>query len=260
MEAEKAVFTERKSHCCTVWLSRPAKRNAIHLPMAQTLIETLDLLSADDGVRVVILRGRGKSFCAGADLAWMADTSLPEGEQADQVLPRLFKAFYQFSKPLIIMAHGHSMGGALGILSTADFVLARQDSLFAFSELRLGLIPATISPYIIKRIGEFRARQLMLTARTIGAAEALEAGLVDQVGTEGDIEAHKDYLCAELTKSAPRASILCKQLISRLSPLEMDDGLTRYTADLLKRVRGGDEAREGIRAFRERRPPGWQKG
>lgn len=259
MSEDPVILKEHKAHSCTLWLSRPHKRNAIDKTMALSLIQHLDSLAGDKQVRIVILRGKGKAFCAGADLGWMADQSLPPGEQADEVLPLLFHRLYSFPKPLVVMVHGHAMGGALGVMATGDFVLAQEDSVLAFSELRLGLIPATITPFVLRRIGEYRTRQLMLLAGHIGAGEALEAGLVDKVGSEREMEAYKDYLCDEIGKNAVLATMACKDLIREVSGRGLKEEVFQLTASRLREIRKSAEAREGMRAFREKRPPDWQQ-
>lgn len=258
MSEDPVILKEQEAHSCTLWLSRPHKRNAIDKSMAQGLIQHLDSLANDQRVKLVILRGQGKAFCAGADLGWMADHSLPPGDQADEVLPSLFHRLYSFPKPLVVMVHGHAMGGALGLMATGDFVLAHQESIFAFSELRLGLIPATITPFVLRRIGEYKTRQLMLRAGHIGTGEALAAGLVDKVGSEEEMEAYKDYLCAEIGKNAANATMACKDLIREVAGRDLNEEVFQLTARRLREVRNAEEAREGMRAFIEKRPPDWQ--
>lgn len=257
MTSYTSLITDYKAHILTIYLSRPDKRNAIDQHMAGEILHLLKDAEADAHVRVVVLRGKGKIFSAGADIAWMNLQDLPEDQQPAVLLAKLFKAIYFFQKPLIVLVHGAAMGGALGLIAGADYVLADDTSKFAFSEVRLGLIPATISPFVIRRIGEFKARQLMLSGITFSAEEALEAGLIDKSGGTDEIESYKTYLCMEILKNAPNATKMCKQLIIGVSGQSMNKKLFDYTANILKNVKKGKEAHEGMRAFKEKRKPEW---
>ncbi len=257
MKTYNTIHTENKGHIQTIWLSRPEKKNAIDRNMAGELLSALKHAENDTRIKAVVLRGKGDTFCAGADLDWMSMEHLPAGEEPGTLLPRLFDAVYRFSKPFVVLVHGRIMGGALGLVAGADYVLACNTSRFAFSEVRLGLIPATISPFVIKRIGEFNARQLMLTGRTIDASEAVLSGLADKSGTKDEIESYKDYLCDEIENNAPEATKKCKQLIISVSGKNLDNKLFAFTASTLEEVRKSDEAKEGVRAFKEKRKPRW---
>ncbi len=257
MKSYNTIQTENKGHIQTIWLSRAEKKNAIDRIMACELRSALEYAENDPNIKAVVVRGKGDTFCAGADLDWMSMEHLPSGEEPETLLPRLFDGVYRFCKPLIIIAHGRVLGGALGLVAGADYVLACNTSQFAFSEVRLGLIPATISPFVIKRIGEFKVRQLMLTGRTINASEAISAGLADKLGTKNELESYKDYLCDQIEKNAPEATKKCKQLIISVSGKNLDNKLFAYTANLLDEVRKSDEAKEGVRAFKEKRKPRW---
>ncbi len=259
MTAYKNIAIEYGRYSATIWLSRPEKRNAIDQQMASDLLELLDILQDNKKVYIVIIRGKGNTFCAGADLEWMGRTDLPHGLQAGALLPKLFRAFYSFPKPLVAMVQGTVMGGALGLMASADFVLADENTQFIFSEVRLGLVPATISPIVIRRIGEFKARQFMLLGSAINTKQALDAGLIDHTGNMDAIEAHKDYLCNTFPENAPKAMESCKKLIIKVSGKNIDEELFDYTARVLDEVRKGAEAREGMRAFVEKRKPLWRK-
>ncbi len=253
------IEIEKDGLITTLWLSRPDKRNAIDQLMAAGLTEALSNLAGDPGTRVLVVRGHGPAFCAGADLGWMTQDGLPPEEQPPLVLSRLFNAFYSFPKPLIVLAHGKVMGGALGLLAGADFVLAEENTSFTFSEVRLGLIPATISPFVIRRMGEFKARQFMLSGITMGIEEALASGLIDKAGSKDSMIAHKDYLCDEILSNAPEAVKKCKELIIKVSDQCLSEDLFDYTTRSLNEVRRSEEALEGWRAFREKRNPAWKK-
>ncbi|TVR39103.1 MAG: enoyl-CoA hydratase/isomerase family protein [Bacteroidia bacterium] len=253
------IEIEKDGLTATLWLSRADKRNAINQRMAVELLQALSDLSEDTGTRVLFVRGRGPAFCAGADLGWMTQEGLPPEQQPPLVLSRLFNAFYTFPKPMILLAHGRVMGGAMGLLAGADFVLAEEKTVFAFSEVRLGLIPATISPFVIRRMGEFKARQFMLSGIAMGTNEALASGLIDTAGSEDSLIARKDYLCEEILSGAPDAVKKCKELIIKVSGLCLDEDLFDYTTRSLNDVRRSEEAMEGWLAFREKRDPEWKK-
>ncbi len=242
-----------------VVLNRPEKRNAIDEVMAGELLDVFSWAAHNQDVRVVILRGKGPVFCAGADLKFMQRIDLTGDARPSVMLAKLFQATYLFRKPLIVVTHGKAMGGALGLIAAADFVLATTDATFAFSEVKLGLVPATISPYVIKRIGERMARQLMLTGETFSAAKALEAGLADKTGDDDDLEAYKSYLCTHLIHNAPGAMMATKRLIRQMANTQLDEHAIAHTLKVLDETREGDEAREGMQAFLDKRKAWWQQ-
>lgn len=242
----------------TIWLNRPERRNAIDGQMVDDLTRCLSVAADDDAVRVVVLRGRGGYFCAGGDLSWMGSgRDLPVPDRPATRLAGLFAALYDFPKPVIALVHGAALGGALGLVSVADFVVAHSDALFSFSELRLGLIPAVISPFVIRKTGPSVARKLMISARKLSAQEALQAGMVDKVAGETELENSIDGLCEELIMLAPEAMKACKRMLNRVTDSVIGEDLLTYTAGQLHRVQHGDEAKEGVKAFFEKRRPTW---
>lgn len=265
------IETTMDGQVCTLWLSREQNRNAINGQMAEEILICLDALALDDDVRVLVIRGKGKVFCAGGDLNWMLSGEAGKAvERPADILSRLFYSLYSFPKPVICYVHGFAMGGAMGLVACSDFVVAAADAFFAFSEVKLGLVPATISPFVVKRIGEFRSRQLMLRGDRIGAVEARDAGLADLVvpaNGSGDASVSKpaaEKLLADLAGSleanAPGAMQACKQLLVKVASEDIGTELLAYTSDLLARISQGPEAMEGIGAFLEKRRPEWPKG
>ncbi len=242
-----------------VILNRPEKRNAIDEVMAGELIDVYSWSAHNQDVRVVILRGKGPVFCAGADLKFMQRSDLTGSARPSAVLAKLFQATYLLRKPLIVVSHGKAMGGALGLIAAADFVLATTDAAFAFSEVKLGLVPATISPYVVKRTGERKARQLMLLGDTFSATDAMEAGLVDKTGDHDELEAYKLYLCNHFAHNAPGAMMATKRTIQHISNVPMDEHAIAHTLKVLDDTREGAEAREGMQAFLEKRKAWWQQ-
>jgi methylglutaconyl-CoA hydratase len=265
------IETTMSGRVCTLWLSREETRNAINGQMAGEILTCLDALAHDEGVRVLILRGKGKVFCAGGDLNWMLSREANKAvERPADLLSKLFYSLYYFPKPVIAYVHGFAMGGAMGLVACSDFVVAAEDAFFAFSEVKLGLVPATISPFVVKRIGEFRSRQLMLRGDRISAGEAKDAGLADLLvpalgsgdasGGNPMAESLLTELAGSLAANAPLAMQACKALVTKVASADITDDLLAFTSDLLTRISERPEAREGIRAFQEKRRPEWPEG
>jgi methylglutaconyl-CoA hydratase len=259
LETFQTIKRSTNRNAATIWLTRPEKRNAIDAKMAVELPEALEAAAADDDISVLILRGEGSSFCAGADLNWMNSSDLPVESQPEKLLPKLFKSIFYFPKPLIVVVQGTAMGGALGLIAAGDFVLAADDARFAFSEVRLGLVPATISPFVVRRTGEYKARQLMLRGSAISAEDAMQAGLADFIVPATDIEDEIKRLCQELEKNGPKAMRTCKEMLLHVAEHRLDDKLMAYTAEILEKIRSGNEAREGMKAFIEKRDAVWRQ-
>jgi methylglutaconyl-CoA hydratase len=261
MEIFQTIRTEQQQAVFTIWLNRPDKHNALNQLMISELTQAFESCANAETVRVIVLRGTGKSFCAGADLQYMHDISAfgPEENAADAMkLASLFEKIYQCPKPVIAILHGAVYGGANGLLAAADIVLAHEDTVFAFSEVKLGITPATISPYVIRRCGQAAARELMLTGRKFTAQEAYRFLLVNLIFTEETLEAQLQFYSGHLHSAAPGAVSLCKQLIhdvstSALKPEEM----MKDTASRIAFQRASAEGQEGIKAFFEKRKPNW---
>lgn len=255
IEIEKGITTYIK-------LNRPDVHNAMNETMIQELTKAFTDIPSDDDVRLIVLRGNGKSFCAGADLNYMksiADFGFDENFEDGMRLATLFKTIYQCPIPTIAVVHGAAFGGANGLLSSCDIVLADERTTFAFSEVKLGIGPATISPFVIKRIGEFNARNLMLTGRRIKGPEAEKTGLIDKSLSSDDINNELNKYIAEFKSSAPQAVRATKKIINKItnSFLEMDDEI-KYTASFIAELRQADEGQEGMSSFLEKRKPKWK--
>ena len=240
-------------------LNSPHNRNALSTALVTQLHQGLRDAAADPAVRVVVLGHTGGTFCAGADLKWMKatatsgyDDSLEENRQ----LARCFQTIYNTPKPTIAVVHGAAMGGANGLLAACDFSYAADDTLFAFSEVRLGLVPATIAPYILKRIGEAKAKELILTGRQFHAKEAAHAGLINQVLQEMELESKVAELIQELLLGGPTSIAASKHLLHHLAAKELDASIP-YTVEAIARARSSAEGQEGMQAFFEKRKPNW---
>ncbi len=259
----KTIETDRKDFIATIWLNRPEKHNAFDNLMIEELTYAFTGLSKTDDLRVVILRGKGKSFCAGADLNYMKDIAkygYKENFEDGKRLAILFKTVYFCPHPTIAVVHGAAFGGANGLLSACDIVIAEQDTTFAFSEVKIGISPATIGPYVLKRIGEFGGKELMMTGKRFKGKEAEKFGLVNKAVSYDEIErVLQDYIMQIMT-SAPKAAEATKAMISTLvnDQMTITDAMD-YTADIIARLRAADEGQEGMAAFLEKRKPNWVK-
>jgi methylglutaconyl-CoA hydratase len=242
-------------------LARPEVRNALDGPLIAALIEAYDEAAREDGVRAVVLRAAGPVFSAGADLAWMRRMAEapPEANLADaRALARLMEAVDLCPKPTLAAVQGPALAGALGLLCASDIVIAAPEAEFAVSEVRLGLIPAVISPYLIRAVGARAARDLVLTARRIGAAEAHRLGIVHEVAEQSGLEAAMDKTLASVLSGGPAALVAAKTLIRDVDGWS-GRALAEETARRIADIRSSAEGREGIAAFLERRKPGWAR-
>ncbi|MFH1119353.1 MAG: enoyl-CoA hydratase/isomerase family protein [Bacteroidota bacterium] len=244
----------------TIWLNRPEIRNAFNEVMIGELIKAFHEVSSLDDVRVIVLRGRGKSFCAGADLNWMRDVATYSYEQnykESLQLSDCFYTIYNCPKPTIAVVHGAAIGGANGLLSACDMAVCDDETVFSLSEVKIGIVPACISPYVIKRVGEYGARELMLTGRRINGKEAEHFRLVNKSLPTAELDAYLSNLIALLMSSGPKAMTQCKTLIDQVSnKITLEEALV-YTARMIAEIRASEEGQEGMAAFLEKRKPRW---
>lgn len=243
----------------TLRLDRPEKRNAMSAQMIAELTEAAAQLGADPAVRAVILSAAGKAFCAGGDLGWMM--SQIEADRAGRMaearkLAAMLRALNEMPKPLIGRVHGDAYGGGVGLMAVCDAVVAVEGARFALTETRLGLIPATIAPYVIARIGEGMARRIFMSARQFDAAEAARLGFVARVVPDAELDRAVADEVAPYLAVAPGAVAAAKALARRLGP-RIDDDIIEATIERLADAWETDEARAGIAAFLEKRTPPW---
>ena len=261
MIAMSGILVERHGPTATLWLNRPERHNAFDDALIGELTAALGSLAADTGVRVVCLAGKGKSFSAGADLAWMkrmAGYSPAENEADARALAELLHRLDSLPKPTIALVRGAAMGGGVGLVAACDIALAAEDAVFALSEVRLGLIPAVISPYVIAAVGPRAARRCFLTAERFDAPRALALGLVSAVVPAAALAAEAAGLARVLCGNGPGAMAEAKRLIADVAGRPIDAELRAETARRIARQRVGAEGREGVAAFLEKRKPGWQ--
>ncbi|MGB2698627.1 MAG: enoyl-CoA hydratase/isomerase family protein [Candidatus Zixiibacteriota bacterium] len=244
-----------------VTLNRPEIHNAFNEIMIQELIDAFKDIAEDKEVRVVVLTGNGKSFCAGADLNWMkkvVDFSYEENLKESLELAELFYLIYSLPKPTIAQVNGAAIGGGAGLVAVCDIVIASEKAKFSLSEVKLGLVPACISPYEVRRIGEKNCRELFLTGERIDAKKALDFGLVNQVVLHDELDRVVNELVKQLSNSGPNALAMCKTLLQNV-PLMSFEEVKKYTAEMIASLRMSDEGQEGMNAFLQKRKPNWAK-
>jgi methylglutaconyl-CoA hydratase len=246
----------------TVTLNRPDVHNAFDDALIAGLTRTFERLGKDPGVRIVVLRGSGKSFSAGGDLAWMrrmAGYSEAENMADAARLAAMLRALDTLPCPTIAAVHGACFAGGMGLVACADIALCADDAVFCLSEVRLGLVPATISPYVVRAMGARAARRYFLTAERFRAAEALRLGFVHEVVPADELGTAVGRMVATITESAPGAQARSKELLAHVGGHPISDALIGLTARVIAEARASDEAREGLAAFFEKRKPGWSR-
>lgn len=261
MEHQTLKMTRDNYGVVSLSLNRPDVHNAFDAEMVVELRETARELGEDPEVRAVILRGEGPSFCAGADMKWMQEAAnfTPEKNRADSsALSAMLYNLNLMPKPLIVLVHGAAFGGGAGLVAVADIAIGLKDAKFAFSEVRLGLTPATVSPYVVAAIGERNARAYFLSGKRFDGREAFRIGLVHQLA---DSREEMEDLAAVwiqcILESAPRAVTAAKKLIASVNNNEITPALREDTAELIAAERASVEGREGTSAFLEKRRPSW---
>lgn len=244
----------------TLSLFRPDKHNALSRPMMDELTRAAADLGADPAVRVVVLTGEGASFCAGGDLGWMRDQMAADDatrREGARALAGMLSALNVLPKPMIARVQGNAFGGGVGMMAVSDIVIAADTARFGLTEVRLGLIPATIGPYVLARMGEPAARRVFFSARLFDAPEAVSLNLVSRCVAPGDLDAAVETEIAPFLQAAPgavaAAKAQCRALGPRIDAAVIEDSIERLVA-----VWRGAEAPEGISAFFDRRKPAWQ--
>ncbi len=245
----------------TLTLNRPDKHNAFDDSLIAALIQQLAQLAEQPNLRVLLLRANGKSFSAGADLNWMrrmADYTTEQNHADALQLAKLMQCLHDFPAPTIAVVQGAAFGGGVGLVACCDMALASADARFSLSEVRLGLIPAVISPYVVRAIGVRAAQRYFLTAERFSAAEALRLGLIHELAaSEALLEKRLAAIVNHLLLGGPQALHAAKQLIASVSEQALDPALITETAKRISHLRASAEGREGLNAFLEKRTPNW---
>ena len=251
---------ETQQGLVTVWMNRPEVHNAFNPELIRELTDALLQLGRDPAARVVMLAGRGKSFSAGADLNWMRSAgAASEAENFEDAirLAQMMRTLAEMDKPTIARVHGAALGGGMGLASACDICVACDCAIFATSEVRFGIIPAAISPYVIRAIGERQAYRYFQTAERISAKRAAELGLVHEVTTPEALDAGVEEIVASLLKGGPVSQAQAKALIRAVANRPVDDEIVRDTARRIAQLRATEQAREGLDAFLSKRAPVW---
>jgi methylglutaconyl-CoA hydratase len=255
------ISVKKRTDSVVLSFARPEVRNAFDIDVLHELRAVLKKLREEGTVRCIILTGEGTSFCAGADIAWMRksleldrDQNLAEARELSDCLYDL----YSFPAPVIAAVNGPAMGGGVGFVAASDLVVAVEDAFFAFSEVRVGVVPACISPYVLKKVGEGVTRELFLTGERISAARAQEIGLVNRVTPSDKLWNTVDDYFEKITRGAPGAVSASKELIEKIAESPLED-MKQYTAEMIAQLRASPEGQEGLLAFLEKRAPDWQK-
>ncbi len=253
------VTRELDGGVLTLMLNRPEVGNALSPELVGAMEQALAEAASDPAVRVVVVTGAGKHFSAGADLNYMRSMrgAGHEANVADALrTQRLFAGLAELPKPVVARVHGASRGGGAGLVAAADVVVAANSASFSFTEVRLGIVPALISPFVIARIGAARARRLFLTAETFDATLACAFGLVDHAVPDEELDRTVATVCRELARGGPGALAETKRLV-RAVVATPPAGVGALTAEWIARLRAGEEGQEGMAAFLEKRPPRW---
>ncbi|MDY7560087.1 gamma-carboxygeranoyl-CoA hydratase [Pseudomonas sp. 10B1] len=245
----------------TLWLNRPDKNNAFNAQMIRELILALDDVQSDASLRFMLIRGRGKHFSAGADLAWMQESAKLDYNTNLDDARELAELMYNLAKvkiPTVAIVQGAAYGGALGLISCCDIAIGTDDAQFCLSEVRIGLAPAVISPFVVQAIGERAARRYALTAERFSGVRAREIGLLAESYPVAGFEQRVDQWIDNLLLNSPQAMRASKDLLREVGNGALTPALRRYCENAIARIRVSPEGQEGLRAFLEKRPPTWQ--
>ena len=256
------IIVERKDGVGRITLNRPEVRNAFDDALIAALAKALAELDADSSVRVLVLAGNGPAFCAGADLNWMkrmAGYSYDENLRDARALADMLAALDRLDKPTIARVHGAAFAGGTGLVTACDIAVGTPEAKFSFSEAKLGLSPATISPYVLRAIGPRAARRYFLSAEVFDAAEALRIGLLSAVVPAAELDAFISQLLEQLLAGGAAAHARIKDLVRDIAGRPIDDALRADTARRIAEIRASPEGKEGVASFLEKRKPSWKR-
>jgi len=256
------LLVSRDGPVASVRLDRPELRNAFDDRLADALRRAFDALGSDPSVRVIVLSGAGDHFCAGGDLTWMRSTGLLTKEknlEDAKAFVAAFAAADRCPKPIVAQVQGAALGGGAGLVAVTDVAVAAADAIFAFPEVRLGIVPAAISPYVVSKIGWSQTRRWFLTGERFDAETAFRIGLVHRVVPTADLEVATKQIVKALLLGGPESHVRVKRLMKGLNALAPDGALMDLTARTLADARGSKEGQAGLDAFLEKRSPPWTK-
>jgi methylglutaconyl-CoA hydratase len=259
MPPYKTIGCDVEDRVARVTFNRPEVHNAFNDTMIHELSEVFDDLNENDEVRVVVVSGAGKSFCAGADLNWMRrvrEFTFEDNLRESLELADMLAKVYSSKKPTIARVNGAAIGGGTGLVAVCDIAVAAASAKFSFSEVKLGLIPACISPYVMQKCGHGRCREFFLTGERLTAEKALHAGLVNTVVPLAELDEAITRLVRQLLTSGPEAIRTCKTLLHNVAEMPLEQA-KKYTAEVIAQLRVSAEGQEGMNAFLEKRKPKW---
>ena len=257
--AYTTVSVKKDGSVARVSFCRPEIHNAFNDTLIYELTDVFTSLKTDRSLRVIVLTGEGKSFCAGADLNWMRrvkDYSFEKNLEEALALANLFYLIYTTPLPVIGRINGAAIGGGTGFVAVCDIAVAAESARFSFSEVKIGVVPACIGPYVIRKIGEGKAREFFISGERLTAAEAFRIGLVNRVYPDTGLDDEVNKLVGTVLSSGPHAITMAKELISNI-PLMTPEQFRPYTAEMIARLRKSDEGQEGMDAFLNKRKPNW---
>ncbi|UCE24777.1 MAG: enoyl-CoA hydratase/isomerase family protein [Candidatus Zixiibacteriota bacterium] len=252
---------EKKNQVGHVTFSRPEIHNAFNSTLIREMLHLFSEIEKDTDLRLVVLTGEGKSFCAGADLNWMRSVinqTFEENLAESNELAELLHKVYSCKKPVVGRINGAAIGGGTGFVAVCDIAIASRLAKFSFSEVKIGIVPACIGPYVVKKMGEGKARELFITGERMNADRAFEVGLVNKVVEHEELDAEVEKLISLVLSSGPEAVGVAKKLVSEV-PGMLPDEYKPYTAEMIAHLRLSDEGQEGMDAFLNKRPPKWVK-
>lgn len=246
----------------TIWLNRPECNNAFNAELINELITAFKQIATDSNIRLLVLRGKGKHFCSGGDLQWMQESiqlGYEDNLKDAQQLSELFYQLHNFPKPTLAVVQGAAFGGGIGLVACCDMAIGAHTATFCLSEVRIGLIPATISPFVARCIGNKAALSYSLTAEPFDGQRAVELGLLNQSCTTEELSVLTEKWITQLLKNSPAAQVACKQLFAEIGNGEITPQQRLYTEQAIANIRTSPEGQEGLYAFLEKRSPSWIK-
>ncbi|MFC1743029.1 enoyl-CoA hydratase-related protein [Candidatus Riflebacteria bacterium] len=255
------IRIKKEKGVCEIFLAREKVHNAFNGEMIDELTKAFTDIKKDNNNRIVVISGMGKSFCAGADLVWMKDVvnySFDENIAESRKLSLLYDAIFTLPLPVIARVNGPAIGGGFGLVAVCDLILASEKSFFKLSEVKVGLVPAVISPYLLRKFGENRMRELFLLGNKISARQAFDLGFVHRIAAQEELDTVVQSIIVQLLENSPQALKACKELLFHIPQMNLMQA-KEYAIDSIAKRRISSEGQEGMKSFLEKRKPAWVK-
>ena len=256
----KVLFTKDNNGIARITLNNPKKQNAFDDEIILDLINILSEIEQSEDIRLVVLSSNGKNFSAGADLNWMkrmSNSDYDANMRDASALTTMLQKLNNLAQPTLVIIKGAVFGGGVGLVSCCDIAIASNDSIFSLSEVKVGLVPATIGPYVIRAIGERNARRFFTSGERFGAEVAKNINLVHEVIEESELEVKVEFYEKLFRKNGPKAVLAAKKIVADISNKEIDSSVISHTCKVISELRMSDEGKEGVSAFLEKRDPNW---